>query len=96
VRSRNIADDPARRFLIDAQVHIDTLRRARARGLVIAGFYHSHPRSEPEPSATDLEEANYPDHLYLIVRPRPSGCQARLWRLEGSMFVELQLTVASP
>jgi proteasome lid subunit RPN8/RPN11 len=89
VRSPNIAGDPARRFLVDPRTHIEALRHARVLGLSIAGFYHSHPLSEPEPSATDLEEATYPDHLYLIVRPLPAGCYARLWKLEGPGFQEI-------
>jgi proteasome lid subunit RPN8/RPN11 len=93
VRSPNVAADPARRFLVDPKTHIDALRHARIRGLSIAGFYHSHPESEPEPSSTDLEGAAYPDHLYLIVRPLPTGCQARLWRLEGSGFQEIPLEI---
>jgi proteasome lid subunit RPN8/RPN11 len=30
-------------------------------------IYHSHPRSEPNPSQTDINLAHYPHWLYLIV-----------------------------
>ena len=66
VRTRNIADQPAR-FLIDPKDHIDGRRDARRRGLAVVGFYHSHPHSPAEPSDADRAEANYADHLYLIV-----------------------------
>jgi proteasome lid subunit RPN8/RPN11 len=88
VPSPNLADDPHRRFLIDPCVHFDAIRDARARGLTVVGFYHSHPASEPRPSTTDLAEASYPDHWYLIVRPMTEGCVARLFKLEGPGFVE--------
>ena len=66
-RARNIADDPASRFLIDPKDHIDGRREARRRSLEVVGFYHSHPRSPAIPSARDRAEVGYPDDLYLIV-----------------------------
>jgi proteasome lid subunit RPN8/RPN11 len=88
IRSANLADDPTRRFLIDPRTHFDARRIASARGLAVVGFYHSHPLSEPVPSPSDLAGAAYPDHWYLIVRPFPAGCDARLFRLSGNAFVE--------
>ncbi len=67
VRTRNIADEPALRFVIDPKDHIDGRREARRRHLEVAGFYHSHPRSPAAPSVRDRAEAGYPDDLYLIV-----------------------------
>jgi proteasome lid subunit RPN8/RPN11 len=66
VRARNLAPDP-NRFLVDPKDHIDARREARRRHLAVLGFYHSHPRSAPIPSPTDLDEADYPDHLHAIV-----------------------------
>jgi len=88
IRSANLADDPTRRFLIDPRTHFDARRSASARGLAVVGFYHSHPLSEPVPSPTDLAGASYSDHWYLIVRPLPTGCDARVYRLCGNAFVE--------
>jgi proteasome lid subunit RPN8/RPN11 len=94
VPSANLADDPIRRFLLDPKTHIDTLRLARSRGSSVVGFYHSHPHSEPAPSTTDRECASYPDQLYLIIRPLPTGCEARLFRLERSELVEEELLIS--
>jgi proteasome lid subunit RPN8/RPN11 len=66
-RTRNIAEDPTSRFLIDPKDHIDGRRSARRRSLAVVGFYHSHLRSSAEPSARDRAEAGYPEDLYLIV-----------------------------
>ena len=87
-RTRNRAID-RNRFLIDPEDHIDARREARARGLAVVGFYHSHPHSAPVPSPTDLEEASYPDHLYLIVGLSGDEPDARLYRLEAGRFLEL-------
>ena len=91
VRTQNVADDPATRFLVDPSNHIDGRRAARARGLEVVGFYHSHPRSAAEPSARDLEEFSYPDHLYLIVSLRVEPAEVALFRLEGGCFQRLSL-----
>ena len=86
VRATNIADDPTGRFLIDPKDHIDGRRRARSRGLAVVGFYHSHPQSPPQPSATDVAEASYPLHLYLIVSLAAAAPAIALFTLENGNF----------
>jgi proteasome lid subunit RPN8/RPN11 len=93
VRTGNLAQS-VNRFLIDPEDHINARRAARDRGLEVVGFYHSHPSSTPEPSATDRAEASYPNHLYLIVGLGSSPPQARLYRLASSGFLELSLVKA--
>jgi proteasome lid subunit RPN8/RPN11 len=88
IAARNIADRPTR-FLIDPQDHIDAIRGARARGLDVLGFYHSHPHSSALPSETDRAEASYPDHLYLIVGLASEPPEIRLFRLTDGNFLEL-------
>ena len=75
------------RFLIDPKDHIDARRRARAQGLDVVGFYHSHPHSPPDPSSSDEAEASYPDHLYLIVGLASEPPDVRLYRLDAAHFV---------
>jgi proteasome lid subunit RPN8/RPN11 len=88
VRTRNLADDP-NCFVLDPKDHIGARREARARGLEVLGFYHSHPHSEPEPSASDLAQAMYPGHLYAIVQPLTAAAKVRLFRFENEDFLEL-------
>ena len=95
VRTGNLAQS-ANRFLIDPKDHIDVRRAARDRGLDVIGFYHSHPSSTGEPSATDLAEASYPNHLYLIVGLGSSIPDARLYRLASSGFLELSFVKTGP
>jgi proteasome lid subunit RPN8/RPN11 len=85
VRTRNSADQPTR-FLIDPRDHFDAIRSGRSRGLDVVGFYHSHPHSPAEPSETDIAEANYPDHLVLIVSLAADPPDARLFRFDGRNF----------
>jgi proteasome lid subunit RPN8/RPN11 len=86
VPARNVADDPVRRFVIDPADHFRARRAARAQGLDVAGFYHSHPTSPAEPSPRDLDEFSYTGHLYLIVSLRAEPAEIGLFRLESGNF----------
>ena len=66
VPARNSASGTSR-FLIEPRDHIAARRDARRRGLEVVGFYHSHPRSSPRPSESDIREAMYPEAVHLIV-----------------------------
>jgi proteasome lid subunit RPN8/RPN11 len=64
-------DDPAReternRFLIDPLDQLRMEKDARARGLDVLGYYHSHPDHPPRPSIYDRAHA-WPCYSYLIV-----------------------------
>ena len=92
IRARNLSDHPSR-FLIDPADHIQARRDARAAGLDVVGFYHSHPHSSPEPSSADLAEAAYPNHVYLIVGLKGEAAELRLYRFTGESF-ELEVADA--
>ena len=87
-RTRNLSADP-NRFEVHPEDHIHTRRNARSRGLEVLGFYHSHPRSAATPSPTDLAEASYPGHLYLIVGGAAEPADVRLYRFESGAFREV-------
>jgi proteasome lid subunit RPN8/RPN11 len=86
LRARNIAGDPATRFLIDPVDHFNAIRTARSRSLEVVGFYHSHPGSAARPSARDQAEFDYPDHLYAIVGLQREPAEVRLYRFASGTF----------
>ena len=64
-------DDPGReternRFLIDPLEQLRVEKDARARGLDVLGYYHSHPDHPARPSNYDREHA-WPWYSYVIV-----------------------------
>ena len=65
-KNRRIANRE-RRFRISAEDFHRADHVAREQGWDIVGFYHSHPDHPAEPSATDLAEATFPGHTYVIV-----------------------------
>ncbi len=67
MRCANAADTPAVRYRIDAGELIRLQRGARAQGLQIVAFYHSHPDHPPRPSPTDVAEAYWTSCSYVII-----------------------------
>lgn len=80
---------PRSHYLIDPKTVLIAHEEARAAGLEIVGYYHSHPDGPAVPSRKDLEDA-WPDTSYLIVAVGSGGVEARSWRLDerGGAFVE--------
>lgn len=55
-----------RRYTITPKDYIAADRAAKANGLDIIGFYHSHPDHPALPSPTDLKQATFPGYTYVI------------------------------
>jgi len=69
---------------------------ADARGLTLAGYYHSHPNAPAIPSEYDRVHA-LPNFVYLITSVvEGSAAEMRAWRLcsDRSQFDEQTLTVS--
>ncbi len=90
-------DSPRNRFEIDPGELVKTDRAARAEGLGVVGFYHSHPDAPAAPSEFDREHA-WPGYCYVIVSVRqgePRELRCWLLREDRSGFDEdtVELTV---
>ena len=59
-------DSPRNRFEINPVELVKADRAARADGLGVVGFYHSHPDAPARPSEFDREHA-WPGYCYVIV-----------------------------
>jgi proteasome lid subunit RPN8/RPN11 len=57
------------------------------------GIYHSHPRSAAEPSQTDINLAEYPEYLYVIVS-LAGDPEVRAWWIVDGKVEEEELDVA--
>lgn len=66
--AENEREDGARhnRFVITPEAYLRGDKAARAKGLDIIGFYHSHPNAPARPSQYDLDHA-WPWYSYVIV-----------------------------
>ncbi len=90
-------DSRGNRYLIAPEQFLEAERAARAAGLEVIGFFHSHPDHPAPPSAFDLENA-WPYYSYLIVSVEQGAVkEARSWRLaeDRSRFDEEPLELLS-
>lgn len=88
VRAQDVIplDDPGResernRFLIDPKEQLRVEKDARARGLAVIGYYHSHPDHPARPSGYDRDHA-WPWYSYVIVSVEAGSARdTRSWVL---------------
>ena len=100
---RNDADDPLRRYEVAAVDHLAEIRRCRelakagTADVAVVGAYHSHPRSAPEPSPTDREQA-FEEFLYVIAGPveGADAVDVRAYQLRHGKFEVVELIVDEP
>jgi proteasome lid subunit RPN8/RPN11 len=56
-------------------------------GTELVAIYHSHPRSDPVPSRTDLERNFHgPDVVHVIISLKDGEPQVRAWRLGETSY----------
>jgi proteasome lid subunit RPN8/RPN11 len=85
VRCRNLHPAPEKNYEIDLREVIRLQRESRQRGLEVVGFYHSHPDHPASPSPTDLEQAHWIGHSYVITSVQQGrALQTRSWLLTGT------------
>ena len=78
----NIDRSPVRYTMEPVEV-IGAMRRMREENWSLAAIVHSHPRTPPNPSRTDLREAYYPDARLLIVSFAGDRPELGCWALAG-------------
>lgn len=91
----NIAPEPGRLFQMDPEGLIDAMRNIREQGEELFAIYHSHPHSPALPSTTDLQQAAYPDALYLIISLDTEGVlEMRGYHLRNKALKEVVLEIS--
>ncbi|MEK7321987.1 MAG: M67 family metallopeptidase [Pseudomonadota bacterium] len=90
----NSAGEPRRLFTMDPTQQIAALRTMRERGEMLYAIYHSHPDTPPIPSRTDIDEAAYPEMIYLIISLQTKGLlELRGYRLCEDAVAEVPLEI---
>jgi proteasome lid subunit RPN8/RPN11 len=62
-------------------------------GLDLGAIYHSHTRSAPYPSQTDINLAFYPDALYVIVGLHGHDPEVRAYTIRDGQVAEAEIDV---
>jgi len=91
--TRNVAAGN-RLYEIDPAQLIDLeFRELPAQETEIIAIYHSHPESQPYPSATDVELAFWPDAVFLICSlANPARPEIRGFRIRDCAIDEVTLS----
>jgi proteasome lid subunit RPN8/RPN11 len=89
----NIHASPLR-YEMDPREMYDTLQAIEDGGLELGATYHSHTRSAPVPSQTDVNLSKlWPDTPLVIVGLAGDEAEVRAWRVRDGAPVELPLEV---
>jgi len=91
-RARNAAASPLR-YEIDGAEQYRIQMEIEEQGLDLGAIYHSHTRSAPYPSQTDINLAFYPDALYVIVGLAGEHPEVRAYTIRGGEVSEAALEV---
>jgi proteasome lid subunit RPN8/RPN11 len=96
IPTRNVAAEPLSTYEVSPEDHFAVIRACRTAPSPsgVIGGYHSHPRSVPQPSPTDLERA-FSEFLYVIAGPVEDEGEpdVRGFRLRDGRFVPVTLEI---
>jgi len=89
---RNDADKPETRYFATPEDLFAAMRRIREAGQALLGVYHSHPRTQAWPSASDVEMAFYPEAFYFIISLEPQ-VELRAFKIADSRIDDVRVSV---
>ena len=92
-RARNSEASPYR-FVIEGREQLELINEIEGAGLDIGAIYHSHTRTAPEPSQTDITFARgWPGVVWIIVGLQNGEPDVRAWLIEDDRPSEVELVV---
>ena len=92
-RATNSAASPLR-FEIDPEEQIQIHGQIENAALELGAIYHSHTRTDPKPSQTDINFAAWwPGVLWIIVGLANGASDVRTWRIDDGRVSEASLVV---
>lgn len=92
----NAHSRPATAYEIAPVELLRVMKKLREEKLQSLGIYHSHPRGDNFPSATDIERAFYPDTPYFILSPLLDAPQpVRAFLIRDGNVTEVGIEVTS-
>jgi proteasome lid subunit RPN8/RPN11 len=90
---RNAAASPLR-YEMDPKDQLEVFEALDEAELDVGAIYHSHTRSDPLPSQTDINLAFYPDAVYVILGVKDAERDdVRAWRIVDGKVSEAALEV---
>lgn len=91
-RVRNVAANPKSAYHMDPMEQYRVMRGVEDAGDEVGAIYHSHPRTAPEPSLTDVNlAAAWPDQVFVIVGLAAPEPEVRAFRIVERTVTEVEL-----
>jgi len=91
-RATNTAASPLR-YEIDGAEQYRIQMEIEGEGLDLGAIYHSHTRTEPYPSQTDINLAFYPEAVYVIVGLASGEADVRAYAIQDGQVAEAELVI---
>ena len=100
-RARNAAASPLR-YIMDPNEQYRIQDAIESEGLDLGAIYHSHTRSDPIPSQTDINlstlpgtsQPSFPGTLYVIVGLAADEPDVRVWDIVDGGYTQRELEIA--
>ena len=99
-RVENAHDHPEYGYVVAGRELLERLEEIEDAGWRLGAIYHSHPRTAPVPSQTDINLAFvpgvgpvWPGSLYIIVGFETAEAAVRAYRIESDIPEEVALSV---
>ena len=82
------------RFVIDARQQLQIMDEIDSAGLELGAIYHSHTRTPPRPSQTDINFARgWPGVLWIIIGLDHDAVTVQTWQIDEGAISEVELDV---
>jgi [CysO sulfur-carrier protein]-S-L-cysteine hydrolase len=92
-RAENAEASPLR-FRIAPEEQLELHNKIEDAGQELGAIYHSHTRTEPRPSQTDINFAKlWPGVLWIIVGLDGDQAEVRTWRIDEGRVSDAELVV---
>jgi proteasome lid subunit RPN8/RPN11 len=79
------------RYRIEPKEQLDIFNQIDERGWNLLAIYHSHPNGPAHPSATDIQEAYYPEAIYLIWAQTDGIWSYKGFLIQGGKYAEVPI-----
>jgi proteasome lid subunit RPN8/RPN11 len=92
IPTTNILHSP-RRYRMDPHEQLDAFNFIERECWELIAIYHSHPTGPSSPSVTDINEAYYPEVLYLIWSQETEEWDCRAYKILDQKAIELPVII---
>ncbi len=90
----NVLHSP-QQYRLDPLEQLQAFNLIDSRGWELLGIYHSHPTGPSYPSQTDIDQAYYPESIYLIWFKKADVWSCCAYRIDQNDFHEIHLIIES-